>query len=431
MILKKGFFNFPDGTTDDFFDSLAGSVHENKIKNLCNINGLKGMSVAEHLDILFSYNIKNPILDYIKSKKLDSNNNSESQVDKMIENITLDPSTIKLLKECGYNADDYKRKCMITWLIECVAALDGVKNTPLRVNDIGKRVNTKFEYMLIFHGSQGKGKTSFFLSLLPQDIFPFLYIKDGIHLDLKDKDSKLLAIGSWIAELGEIDSTFKQSEISKIKAFTSNITDEIRTPYGRNATVMKRSTVFCGSVNKFDFIVDKTGNRRYLLLNVSEIKDLDQLGINHQQFWREVYDMYLDGVCWWPDEELVNMIDVVTDNHRTESEVEEAMKDMFDLSKNQKYRDLHEIYGDNRSRDKIGVEHISRGVRFKPIGVNDILKKIGVKNNTQSKSEVRMLLDKNGIVQPKNAIMYNGVRRRGYWLVFNDPNDGLDFTFGE
>ncbi|RUM53253.1 MAG: virulence-associated E family protein, partial [Methylococcus sp.] len=57
------------------------------------------------------------------------------------------------------------------------------------------------------------------------------YVKTGHHLSLGNKDTEIKAISYWITELGELDSTFKQSDISKLKAFTRKTDDVIRLPY--------------------------------------------------------------------------------------------------------------------------------------------------------------------------------------------------------
>ncbi|WP_420831724.1 VapE domain-containing protein [Bathymodiolus japonicus methanotrophic gill symbiont] len=69
-------------------------------------------------------------------------------------------------------------------------------------------------------------RLSFIRYILPKLLHK--YTKEGILLDVKDKDSMLHVLKCWIPELGELDSTFKRSDISALKAFLSMTEDEIR-----------------------------------------------------------------------------------------------------------------------------------------------------------------------------------------------------------
>lgn len=113
------------------------------------------------------------------------------------------------------------------------------------------------------------------------------FFKEGVSLDFRDKDTLIKALGGWIVELGEIESTFK-SDIQKLKAFLTGSVDEIRRPYARAAVKSVRRTSFCGSCNSSDFLVDTSGNRRFWTVEVQKI-DLDRLrGFDVVQLWKQV-----------------------------------------------------------------------------------------------------------------------------------------------
>src|SRR5690606_9294822 len=69
------------------------------------------------------------------------------------------------------------------------------------------------EGMLVFQGSQSLGKTSWLKSLTP----PGLELtKDGMLLRPDDKDSVKQVNSFWIVELGELDSTFRRSDLAQL-----------------------------------------------------------------------------------------------------------------------------------------------------------------------------------------------------------------------
>ena len=49
------------------------------------------------------------------------------------------------------------------------------------------------------------------------------YIKDGITLNPSDKDSVMQCVRNWIVELGELDATFRKSDIASLKSFINII----------------------------------------------------------------------------------------------------------------------------------------------------------------------------------------------------------------
>jgi len=104
-----------------------------------------------------------------------------------------------------------------------------------------------------------------------------------------NKDTAIKALGYWITELGELDATFKKSDIEALKAFITERTDVIRSPYGRTANKYGRRTVFYASVNELEFLKDSE-NRRFWVLEVDSFKFPS---FNVAQFWAQIKQEYL------------------------------------------------------------------------------------------------------------------------------------------
>jgi len=194
------------------------------------------------------------------------------------------------------------------FMIMACAASDYAKRTP-REDAV-----PKFDSVLVLSGEQGKEKTKFFKAMLPP--LTREYFKDGVLLDTSDKDSVLKSVRHWVNELGELDATFKKTDIARLKAFLSESNDIIRPPYARVAEDFQRRSVFVASVNEHDFLKDHTGNRRYWPLRVVNmlIPSDDRL---IEGAWGEAWQAYLSGEAWWTDTSFEEMLL----NHRMSFEI--------------------------------------------------------------------------------------------------------------
>lgn len=79
----------------------------------------------------------------------------------------------------------------------------------------------------------------------------------------------------WIIELSELD-TLSRSEVSRIKAFMSRMTDRFRPPYGKRLIESPRQCLFAGTVNHSTYLQDDTGARRFWPVACGRI-DIDRL----------------------------------------------------------------------------------------------------------------------------------------------------------
>lgn len=144
--------------------------------------------------------------------------------------------------------------------------------------------------ILTLQGDQYLGKTKWFKNLVPPELG---VLKDGMILRPDDKDSVKQACSFWLVELGELDATFRKSDIAALKSFITNQSDVLRRAYARKESHFARRTVFFGSVNPREYLHDPTGNRRYWTI---ECKALDlHHGLDMQQVWAEAYALWLGG----------------------------------------------------------------------------------------------------------------------------------------
>ena len=171
------------------------------------------------------------------------------------------------------------RTFIFKWLKQCVCGL---------FNDIENPFS--LDIILVFQGKQGIGKTRFFEMLALNSKF----FGEGISLDPRDKDSVMQATSKWISELGEIGSTMRK-DMDSVKAFLTKSTDEYRTPYGKASLHYPRMTSFVGTVNDEQFLIDQTGNRRFVTVPLAPELVIDYetqiKPFNALQLWSQIYNI--------------------------------------------------------------------------------------------------------------------------------------------
>ena len=173
---------------------------------------------------------------------------------------------------------EYARKVSLHWLLGGVA----------RIFHPG----CKFDYTLVTKGKQGIGKSTILGKLsVNKDWF-----NDSLD-SFEGKDALEQLQGSWIIEIGEMQAT-RKSENEKIKSFISRQVDEFRKSYGHRKEAYPRQCVFSATTNSEEFLKDRTGGRRFLIL-VSEAKTytIKQRMAKFTkdyilQIWAEVYHIY-------------------------------------------------------------------------------------------------------------------------------------------
>ena len=258
------FYGFDKGESIEHLAENVPSILRDRLKK--QFNGVTRQSVLEYITRYATRHKFNPVLSAIKSVKWDS----VDRINKIYEIFRIPDDT---------EEGKYSRIFIKKWLMQCICGLFNTIENPFSL-----------DIVLVFIGKQGIGKTRFFEKLALNSKF----FGEGICIDPRDKDSIIQATSKWISELGEIGSTMKK-DMDSVKAFITKSTDEYRTPYGRASLHYPRITSFVGTVNDTEYLIDQTGNRRFVTVPLppdlvidyeTQIKPFDAL-----QLWAQVYHL--------------------------------------------------------------------------------------------------------------------------------------------
>lgn len=259
-----------------------------------------GITGREKLDsallIVSSQNRINDVKDYLQSLKWDG----KRRLDTL------------LIDYLGADDNAYTRAVMRKSLCAAVArAIIG---------------GVKFDYMPIFTGPQGIGKSTF-LSILGKDWF-----SDSLTT-FEGKEAAELIQGTWINEVGEL-SAFTKQETQIIKQFLSKQNDIYRAAYGRRTGKYPRRCVFFGTSNDSEFLKDSTGNRRFWPVDVghnpAKKSVWNDLPEEVDQIWAEAYAYWTLGEPLYLPKEVEAIAIVAQEEHRETSGKEGLIIDFLD-----------------------------------------------------------------------------------------------------
>jgi len=240
-----------------------------RVQSFASIELLPKDNIKSFLCYLGDRNPHNPVVNWINSKPWDG-----------VDRLTDFYATVRA-------QDTALRDILIRrWLVSAIVAA----YAPNGISAHG---------VLVFQGLQNAGKTHWFKKLAPPELN---VIRDGLILKPDDRDSVKQAISNWLVELGELDATFKKSDIAQLKAFITKDRDVMRTAYAEKESEFARRTIFFGSVNEKEFLNDTTGNRRFWTIECDSI-DYKHT-IDMQQVWAQVHDLWKRGESYIlsPDE---------------------------------------------------------------------------------------------------------------------------------
>lgn len=248
------------------------------------------------LAIVGGQNTINEVRDYLKSLEWDG----QKRVDTL------------LIDYLGAEDNTYVRAVMRKSL--CAAVARAIRG------------GVKYDYMPIFTGPQGLGKSTF-LATLGKDWF-----SDSLT-SFEGKEAAEMIQGTWINEIGELTAMTKY-ETAAVKQFLSKRKDIYRAAYGRRTEEHPRRCVFFGTSNDIEFLKDMTGNRRFWPVDVGindPVKSVwEDLPGEVDQIWAEAYGYWRLGEKLYMTGKLEKLATQAQEVHRESSVKEGIIRDFLE-----------------------------------------------------------------------------------------------------
>lgn len=164
------------------------------------------------------------------------------------------------------------------WLIGCVAKVYAAAQN----------------LMLVWSGPQGTGKSALVRWLC--DAVSSEYHVEA-PLDLDNKDTRFRLLEKFIWEVAELEGVTRKADVNALKHFITLQTVTERRPYDRYDTTGQAVCSLFGTVNgSGGFLVDDTGNRRFMVSTVQRIDWSYRQLVDPAQLWSQAVALYRAGV---------------------------------------------------------------------------------------------------------------------------------------
>lgn len=265
------------------------------VGSLCSRNRMPKSDLQDYLLVIADTNERNPAAEWIDSRPWDGVDRIGALVD------TLDPID-----------RDLAHTLVRRWMIGAAGC-------------VYEPAGMSMQGVLVLQGPQNSGKTTWFWSLTNRNR---RLAKEGATLNPADRDSVKQAVSYWLVELGELDATFRKSDVAALKAFLTKDQDELRLPFARAASKYPRRTAFFASVNPKQYLHDDTGNRRYWTVphgpNMRGLHDVDM-----QQAWAQAKHLWASGEQHRLTQGEMDSLNAANAEHAEGSAIEELILSGF------------------------------------------------------------------------------------------------------
>ena len=285
----------------------------------CNVESCQNISAQTFRSALMSNCIPefNPLTDYLDEavKAVTINPDGPSYIDQVagMVHVTYTPQS-PLPPEGGLSS--LWHTCFRKWFVSMVASwMD-----PKVVN----------HQILVLIGPQGIFKSTWLDALIPETLVSYRCRQSGTNFS--DKDEQLRCAEFAMVNYDEFDR-LSSSDLDNLKSLITTPDVSIRAPYGSTKERRVRIASYCASGNKFQFLTDQTGNRRFLPFYVEHIDSPFEHPIDHHRLYAEAVKMVKEGFVYWFTTEDIQQLSKYVEQFADRSPEEELLDVYFDIPK--------------------------------------------------------------------------------------------------
>ena len=197
-------------------------------------------------------------------------------------------------------------------------------------------------------GRQGCGKTRFCKIILPPELRD--YYNDKINFK-NEFDLNIALTMFAMINIDEFDKTTNSQQIV-LKYLLSSAEVKFRPPYGKTIKQFRRYTSFIGTTNQQKPLVDPTGSRRFVCV---EIKDGENINfeddLNHRQLFAQALYLFNNGERFWLNNDEIATLIRENEPYQKLNDLVEMISETFRKPKADEGRwwslpDIHELLKD-------------------------------------------------------------------------------------
>ena len=173
--------------------------------------------------------------------------------------------------------------------------------------------------LMLLHGAQGKGKSTFVRHLLPPELKD--YYRNGM-ISPDNKDHLLQMSSCLLINLDEFD-TLSPTRMQELKSLiTQDVMNERKVYDIQNYTFIRRAS-FIASTNNPHCLPDIGENRRILFNTLLEIDY--HTPVNHQGIYAQAYALYRQGFQYWYENQEITFLNNRNEAFRQKDPLEENL----------------------------------------------------------------------------------------------------------
>ena len=151
----------------------------------------------------------------------------------------------------------------------------------------------QMDYVICLKGEQGLKKSEFW-RILAGDYFCETQQE-------QQKDLRMAMNCCWIFEYPEIECFTRKKNSGSPKSLITQRNDEFRPPFASSMGKYPRKSILVGSLNENEFLVDKTGSRRFYIIDlphnpdIGEQLDIDKLTRDRERIFKAAIIAHRNG----------------------------------------------------------------------------------------------------------------------------------------
>ncbi|ENC2022851.1 ATPase [Escherichia albertii] len=236
----------------------------------------------------------------------------------------------------------------------------------------------KADMVPILVGAQGLRKSAGIAALSPDPEF----FADISFAD-KDDDLARKMRGCLVAEISELRG-LNTKDLESIKAWVTRTHDKWVPKFKEFTTIFARRGIPLGSSNEDEFLADKTGNRRWLPVDVINMVDTDAIKRDLPLLWAEARETFkrLGGIQFRDAERLGATVHEQYTIKDAWLETVEKWLDTPDLMTNDIPRNCEFLRASDVLREAIGLDPRNIGKR-EEMRISNVLQNCGYKRETR------------------------------------------------